>query len=360
VAWNALFRRAYDDGADFFYQLGDDLALVTAGWARDFPAALLLNPTRPGLGVTGPVDTQVGGRILTQSFVSRQHMEVFGAYYPSAFRNWWSDDWITQVYAPEHTRLWTHHFVRNGRGWPRYHVDFASRSRLEAEVERGRTALAAALARPSAARGPSRRIIAFSLWGSAPRYLVGAVRNAELAREHYPGWTCRFYVGDVPVATVARLAAMPNVELVGMGRGGWKGLFWRFLPASEEDVEVVIVRDVDSRLGARERAAVDAWLAGDKDVHIMRDHPEHEAAMLAGMWGVRRGRLWDLRGRIALFTRGRARPFADQRFLAHEVYPRVREHACVHDPFFEKRPFPTARRGGRFVGQPYDEHGRPL
>ena len=38
------------------------------------------------------------------------------------------------------------------------------------------------------------RIISFSLWGSNPRYLRGALHNVIAARRIYPDWTCRFYV----------------------------------------------------------------------------------------------------------------------------------------------------------------------
>ena len=34
----------------------------------------------------------------------------------------------------------------------------------------------------------SRNVIAFSLWGSNPRYLRGALTNATVARYLYPGW----------------------------------------------------------------------------------------------------------------------------------------------------------------------------
>ena len=37
------------------------------------------------------------------------------------------------------------------------------------------------------------KLITFSLWGQDPKYLVGAIRNAELASEIYPDWICRFY-----------------------------------------------------------------------------------------------------------------------------------------------------------------------
>ena len=48
----------------------------------------------------GPLDSN-NERILTQSFVHRTHLDVFGvhAYYPAAFRNWYSDNWATRVYG---------------------------------------------------------------------------------------------------------------------------------------------------------------------------------------------------------------------------------------------------------------------
>ena len=30
-------------------------------------------------------------------------MDVFGRFFPISFRNWWSDDWISNVYGSEHT-----------------------------------------------------------------------------------------------------------------------------------------------------------------------------------------------------------------------------------------------------------------
>lgn len=38
---------------------------------------------------------------------------------------------------------------------------------------------------------------------------------------------------------------------------------------------------------SREVDAVNTWLESGKLVHIMRDHPEHQDVILAGMWGLR-------------------------------------------------------------------------
>lgn len=42
----------------------------------------------------------------------------------------------------------------------------------------------------------------------------------------------------------------------------------------------MVSRDLDSKISARETAAVDEWLQSKKSFHIMRDNPQHGTAML--------------------------------------------------------------------------------
>lgn len=46
-----------------------------------------------------------------------------------------------------------------------------------------------------------------------------------------------------------------------------------------------LIRDADSIVSHREKAAVDAWLKSDKWFHLMRDNYSHTELILAGMWG---------------------------------------------------------------------------
>ena len=44
-------------------------------------------------------------------------------------------------------------------------------------------------------------------------------------------------------------------------------------------------RDLDSRITARESAAVHEWREdSNQPIHAMRDHPAHGTQLLAGMW----------------------------------------------------------------------------
>lgn len=205
------------------------------------------------------------------------------------------------------------------------------------------------------------KIISFSLWGQDPKYTIGAIRNAELAPEIYPGWTCRFYTGeDVTDEIKSKLLDLKS-EVIEMGGADWNGMFWRFFAA--ENADIMISRDTDSRLGEREKAAVDEWLASDKDFHIMRDHPYHQTEILGGMWGCRNGILKSVKGMIQDYdTKEYHNKYqVDQNFLREVVWPLVRDKAIVHDPYFSTgHEFPTTREDMHdFVGQVFDENEVP-
>lgn len=130
-----------------------------------------------------------------------------------------------------------------------------------------------------------KRIISFSLFGSGDRYNAGAVLNARLAPEIYPGWVCRFYCD--PEVTVREQLKALGCEIVDMPKSpGGLAMSWRFLPVADPSIERVICRDGDSRLNVREAVAVDAWIASGLPLHAMHDHPEHaKFPVFGGMWG---------------------------------------------------------------------------
>lgn len=199
-------------------------------------------------------------------------------------------------------------------------------------------------------------IISFSLWGNNERYTQGAIANGQLAKLVYPGWDCWFWVG-ADVSDEIRTVLEGLGRVLEMPPGNWTSMFWRFYPAAY--TEPVIVRDTDSRLSFRERMAVDEWLKSNKDFHIMRDHPYHATPILGGMWGARNGILPDIHKQTMGFTDNRWQ--IDQEFLADIVYPIVESRSCVHDEFYERKPFPNSRRDSRFfVGQAYDGSGKIL
>lgn len=119
MLWNVLFIEAVSDGNDYFYQVNDDVSILQAGWSTKFVEWLRSNDD---FGVAGPNDQLWQCRLLTQSFVSRKHYEIFHWYFPTIIKDWYSDNWISQVYGTLYTRCFTEFGIKNGASGTRYNI----------------------------------------------------------------------------------------------------------------------------------------------------------------------------------------------------------------------------------------------
>ncbi len=216
------------------------------------------------------------------------------------------------------------------------------------------------LQRAPAPDGPAQRVdcLSFSIWGGHPRYLRGALRNALLIPELYPGWRARFYLDDtVPVDFAALLRSLgADVRLMPSGQPLRQRLCWRFLVANDPGVGRFLVRDCDSVVGVREVAAVRQWLASGQWFHVMRDWWTHTDPILAGMWGGVAGVLPDLEALIATYQpQARETANVDQWFLRDVLWGSIRPHALIHDRCYRtagRQPWPDPDPAGQgHVGQ---------
>lgn len=196
-------------------------------------------------------------------------------------------------------------------------------------------------------------LISFSLFGSGEKYNRGMVENARLAPLIYPGWRVRVYVDDL--VTVTDELRDLRCEVVQMPRApGGKAMCWRFLPASNRNFDRVIVRDADSRLNAREAAAVDAWIESGKTAHIMRDHEHHRCLpIFGGMWGIKGGSLPQINKWIDEWPRPWRERMDDMDLLATHVWPVIHNDVCHHTSVENRwggEPFPSHEPYSGFVG----------
>ncbi|MEM7744959.1 MAG: hypothetical protein AAF409_14725 [Pseudomonadota bacterium] len=218
---------------------------------------------------------------------------------------------------------------------------------------------------------PQRNVIVFSLWGQTDRYLEGAINNATIARYLYPGWTVRIY-SDQSVPQPLRQELKYAGADLRVPPQSWPaashGLFWRFLVEDDPEVDIYIVRDADSVMNIKERAAVEDWLTSGRAFHVMRDYPSHCELILAGMWGAHRGNIGDMQGRVEAYIAGAPKRLndatADQEFLRRQIWPTVRQDALVHDEVFdfgETSPYPSGFRlpRNRHIGQNDWVHRQP-
>ncbi len=211
-------------------------------------------------------------------------------------------------------------------------------------------------------------------------------------RRHYgPGWTMRVYYdvdagggegvdgdGDTGLSSLCALTcsepdldACDASDLPMLGNATFAfPMVWRFFPALDPQVDILLSRDLDSTIGEREAAAVQEFLSSNCSFHAMRDHPGHAAEVLGGMWGAKADRLrpqfveaFRRLHRSGVLRRVRRRKGTDQEALARFFWPWARGAAMAHDSYFcsadrgrfsssRWAPFPT-RRGagpGNFVG----------
>ena len=127
-AWNKLFKIAYEDNNDFFFQIGDDVELKTSGWTEAFIGKLNDND---GIGVVGPCDLvnyhqRIYNKkpyVIENSFVSKKHYEIFGYFFYPTIKNWFCDTWITEIYRPFLTHMFVDKIVENKIRDNRYRIE---------------------------------------------------------------------------------------------------------------------------------------------------------------------------------------------------------------------------------------------
>ena len=214
-----------------------------------------------------------------------------------------------------------------------------------------------------------KKIISVSVYGTNPRYFEGAILNAQIAKTLFPEWIYKVYLGSkAPVDFKQRLLDIGNTEVVDVHEFFnatptlfGPGVFWRFLEMFNDENQIMICRDSDTRLIERERRCVDEWLASGKKFSIIRDHPNHfEFPIIATMWGMR-GRIDDLYREEMRKYEKNFNYLSDQYYLADVIWPIAKNNCIIHEigrsDWFSLERDPS---NPVFVGQGYDENSNPI
>jgi tetratricopeptide (TPR) repeat protein len=184
---------------------------------------------------------------------------------------------------------------------------------------------------------PNQNIISFSLFGDNPYYWESATAIASMALAIFPEWRCRFYCDpDIPEAVRQTLIRLRSQLFISPRNSvNWSGLFWRFYAFDDPNVNVVMVRDIDSPFTLRERLAVEEWLASEFPFHVIRDHHNHSEPMMAGLWAGWTRLLPPMRPLVESYLGQTKDRYADQEFLRLEIWPRIRSATLAHDRHFK-------------------------
>lgn len=175
----------------------------------------------------------------------------------------------------------------------------------------------------------------FCLYGPEnPRYYPGMLENVYLAGKYFPDWKVYiYYAPDVSDRMVNHLRACSSVVLIPTGITGSKNMIHRFFAIDEPEVDLMIVRDADSRLHWKDRWAIREFVTSPCIAHTIRDNVEHTAKMMGGLWGLKKASGIHVQSEYASYIEDTSRGHRnahDQNFLADVIYPKVLPYLLVH------------------------------
>ena len=216
------------------------------------------------------------------------------------------------------------------------------------------------------------KVFSFSLFGSGEKYWHGMYKNIELIESQFPDWKIYIWIGDgVSEDVILYLNDRKSVKLIPTRQSGLINMSYRFFSIDFEEVEVMCVRDADSRITPRDAACIEDFINSEKLFHIIRDHPNHHHTIMGGMWGIKKGLLnGGLQKAFDLWRQSHTATefWNDMDFLREFFYPRCLPYSMIHDELQHLEPkewhtpfrIPLDDQKLHFIGQVYEfnENGK--
>jgi hypothetical protein len=170
--------------------------------------------------------------------------------------------------------------------------------------------------------------------GNNPRYYIPLLQNIQIVAQYFPEWKVYIYISpDVDPEYVKVLQSYSNVILRDTGVRGPINMIHRFMAINEPEVELMLVRDADSLIHWRDRWAIHQFLKQPECIaHCIRDHKDHLAFLMGGLWGLRKSAGLVMADEYTTF-KNNPKDFGiahDQSFLSSQIYPKVKDRLLVH------------------------------
>jgi len=180
-------------------------------------------------------------------------------------------------------------------------------------------------------------VFSFCLYGPEnPIYYRGMLENIVLIGMFYPQWKVYVYIApDVTEEMRSTLRACSSVVLRETGVLGAPNMIHRFYAIDEPGVDLMLVRDADSRVHWKDRWAINQFLESKSIAHMIRDNLSHKVEMCGGLWGIRKSAGLNMHALYEEFKTRTVESKAahDQDFLIYMVYPRIASRMLVHYSF---------------------------
>lgn len=179
-------------------------------------------------------------------------------------------------------------------------------------------------------------VFSFCLYGPYNvRYYPGLLENIFLAGKYFPTWKVYiYYAPDVDESMINQLKGCSSVVLIETHELGAINMVHRFFAIDEPDVDLMMVRDADSRIHWKDRWAIRDFMERPEfTAHTIRDNVQHTAKMMGGLWGLRKSSGLSIKQLYSSYVEDASlghRNAHDQNFLADVVYPLVLSNLLVH------------------------------
>lgn len=133
-------------------------------------------------------------------------------------------------------------------------------------------------------------IVSFCIYGSNDKYCRGLLENIEIIIKKLENFHIFIYVGDnVPKQWIDKYSEYDKVKLIYTNRIGHDNMINRFLAIDEDNVDLMIVRDADSRIHDRDLWCINHFIHSNFGAHTIRDHQYHTIQIMGGLWGLKKG-----------------------------------------------------------------------
>ncbi|KAA0175777.1 hypothetical protein FNF27_02863 [Cafeteria roenbergensis] len=120
------------------------------------------------------------------------------------------------------------------------------------------------------------------------RYLTGLQARRFEAGYHFPGWETRLYLDGRFTKGMADVIRKLGYNVVHLGPSDtslpeWHHMASRMLVIDDPEVDVFMMRDLDSALSPRDAISTWAWMTSGASFLSMHDHFTHRDIMMGGM-----------------------------------------------------------------------------
>ena len=137
-------------------------------------------------------------------------------------------------------------------------------------------------------------VFSFCIYGNQRKYCFGLYENLLIIQDKFSDAKIFIYVSgqNVPDTYIELYESFPNTKL--FFNPSQENMVDRFFALDDADpeIDIMIVRDADSRIHQRDIWCINDFIKSDFICHTIRDHAGHHRPIMGGLWGLKRKYLY--------------------------------------------------------------------